>query len=127
MARGETEGSRVGHIILPSSHTGSPRQQAQAYQDALAIVRKHGKPDLFITMTCNPKWPEITKHLLGNQTSTNRPDVVARVFQLKARGAAAAAPALALAQVPGDAHSCGTQSLLQRGSVHCAWPRVGPC
>lgn len=26
------------------------------YQDAMAIVRNCGKPDYFITMTCNPKW-----------------------------------------------------------------------
>ena len=33
------------------------------YQDAMAIVRKFGKPDLFITMTCNPHWKEITENL----------------------------------------------------------------
>ena len=31
----------------------------QKYQDAMAIVRKYGKPDLFITFTCNPNWAEI--------------------------------------------------------------------
>jgi hypothetical protein len=39
-----------------------------------------GKPDLFITMTCNPQWPEITQHLLNGQTASDRPDLVARVF-----------------------------------------------
>jgi hypothetical protein len=37
------------------------------YLDAMAIVRAFGKPDLFITMTCNPKWEDITSNLIdGN-------------------------------------------------------------
>jgi hypothetical protein len=32
---------------------------AQKYQDAMAIVRELGKPDVFMTMTCNPDWDEI--------------------------------------------------------------------
>ena len=38
-------------IILPSTFVGSPRYMMQNYQDAMAIVRSQGKPDLFITMT----------------------------------------------------------------------------
>ena len=34
-------------------------------------------------MTCNPKWPEIPKHLKPGETVENRPDLVSRVFQLK--------------------------------------------
>jgi len=53
---------RIGKmIILPSTFIGSPRNMLQNYQDAMAIVSKFGKPDLFITMTCNPKWREILK------------------------------------------------------------------
>ena len=55
----------------------------QNYQDAMAIVRHYGKPDLFITMTCNPKWPEITACLKRWETPEERPDIVARVFNLK--------------------------------------------
>ena len=50
-------------IILPPTITGSPRFYVEKFQDAMAIVRKFGKPTLFITMTCNPEWPEITKSL----------------------------------------------------------------
>jgi hypothetical protein len=57
----------------------------QLYQDGMAIVRKLGKADLFITFTCNPKWPEIVKNLLPGQTAADRPDLVARVFQLRLR------------------------------------------
>ncbi|CAN1799646.1 ATP-dependent DNA helicase PIF1 [Linum perenne] len=47
------------HIILASSHTGSPRYKYENFQDAVAICRTLGYPDLFITFTCNTKWPEV--------------------------------------------------------------------
>ena len=78
-------------IILPSTFTGSPRFYAEHYEDAMAIVRYFGTPDLFITMTCNPEWPEIKeaiKHDFPDGTSLQqqanfRPDIVTRVFKLK--------------------------------------------
>jgi hypothetical protein len=27
--------------------------------DTMALVCKYGKPDVFLTMTCNPNWDEI--------------------------------------------------------------------
>ena len=50
---------------------------------AMAIVRKYGKPDFFITMTCNPKWRKIKKNLQPDQSALVRPDIVARVFKIK--------------------------------------------
>ncbi|MCP4493928.1 MAG: hypothetical protein GY820_42505, partial [Gammaproteobacteria bacterium] len=70
-------------VVLPSSFQGGPRAMQQNYQDAMTIVRKFGKPDLFITMTCNPRWPEIVDNLLPGQSPHDRPDLVARVFNLK--------------------------------------------
>lgn len=56
---------RIGKmVILPSTSVGSPRNMLQNYQDAVTVVRKYGKPDLFIAMTCNPKWREIIENLL---------------------------------------------------------------
>ena len=55
----------------------------QSYQDAMAFVRKYGKPDLFVTFTCNPTWPEIVTNLLPGQTPSDRPDLVSSVFYLK--------------------------------------------
>ncbi len=49
----------------------------------MALIRAHGFPDYFITMTANPKWPEITRELLHGQSAVDRPDLVARVFKLK--------------------------------------------
>lgn len=51
--------------------------------DALAIVRDRGTPDLFITMTCNKNWPEITRELLPGQVVEDRFDLSDRVFKMK--------------------------------------------
>jgi hypothetical protein len=55
----------------------------ECYQNAMAIVREYGKPDFFVTFTCNPKWREIKEHLFSGQTATDRPDLCVRVFNLK--------------------------------------------
>ena len=49
----------------------------------MAIVRSLGKPSLFITMTCNPAWEEVSRALLPGQRPEDRPDILARVFHLK--------------------------------------------
>ena len=67
-------------IVLPASFTGGPRYMKARYQDAMAIVRKHGKPDMFVTMTCNPKWEEITRELLPGQRAQDRFDMCFACF-----------------------------------------------
>ena len=63
----------------------------------MAICRHCRKPDLFLTMTANPNWPEIQQALLEldgpvnndpnnplkRQTAVDRPDIVAHVFNQK--------------------------------------------
>ena len=73
----------VGRKILASSFQCGPQWYNRKFQDAMAIVRHYHKPDLFLTMTCNPNWPEIQDHLRPGETVENRPDLVARVFKLK--------------------------------------------
>ncbi|KAG2212942.1 hypothetical protein INT45_002312, partial [Circinella minor] len=70
-------------VILPLSFIGSPRHIQQLYQDAMSIVRRFGKPDLFVTFTCNLNWPEIQISLLLGQRAPDRPDLTTRVFRLK--------------------------------------------
>lgn len=70
-------------FILPSSFIGSPRALQQNYIDAMSLVQKYGKPDLFITMTCNSKWEEIVSNIRKNEEVINRPDIVVRVFNQK--------------------------------------------
>ena len=74
---------RVGVKILSRSFVGSPRYYHMQFLDAMAIVRVLGKPDYFITMTCNPRWPEITAELREGQSPEDRPEVTARVFRQK--------------------------------------------
>ncbi|KAI8554873.1 hypothetical protein RHMOL_Rhmol05G0130700 [Rhododendron molle] len=70
-------------VVLPSSFIGSPRHMFEIFQDSMAITRYNHHPDIFLTMTANPKWPEITASLLPHQNAIDRPDLVARVFELK--------------------------------------------
>jgi hypothetical protein len=82
--RNEAGHQRVGRaIILPSTFPGGPRYMREKYQDAMAIVRDKGSPSYFITMTTNPNWEEITTALKPRQTASDRPDIVARVFNIK--------------------------------------------
>lgn len=55
------------------------------YQDAMAIYREYGNPDLFITFTCNVKWPEIIRELnrKPGYKPDDRPDIISRVFKMK--------------------------------------------
>lgn len=52
---------------------GNPREMRHRYLDAMALVHKCGKPDISITMTCNPSCRVITE---GAQ---NRAYLVARI------------------------------------------------
>lgn len=79
-----SDASSLGRrTVLPSSFTGCPRHMHQLYQDSLSVTRHFGKPDLFITFTCNPAWPEIKTELQGYQTASDRPDLCVRVFKIK--------------------------------------------
>ncbi|GFW96523.1 ATP-dependent DNA helicase [Trichonephila clavipes] len=68
-------------VILPSSFVNSARYLHQYTQDAFTFGRNYGRPGLFITMTCNPACPEITRELIRGQSSTDRHDLTARVFK----------------------------------------------
>jgi hypothetical protein len=71
-------------VVLPSSFVGSKRYMDQLYFDGMAISSAVGFPDLFITFTCNPTWPEITRELVKkNLKSQDRPDIVSKVFKIK--------------------------------------------
>ncbi|KAL5560737.1 hypothetical protein UlMin_036948 [Ulmus minor] len=81
---GENQGSKVGkRIILPATFIGSPRDMRKRYMDAMALVQVFGKPDIFLTITCNPNWSEIKEELEPYEQPQNRPDLVARIFRSK--------------------------------------------
>ncbi|KAL3025155.1 hypothetical protein AAZX31_04G165100 [Glycine max] len=71
-------------VILPSTFVGSPRYMDQLYFDGMVICSHVGFPNLFITLTCNPNWPEIHRLLNPlNLKVADRPDIISRVFKLK--------------------------------------------
>ncbi|WVZ87025.1 hypothetical protein U9M48_033727, partial [Paspalum notatum var. saurae] len=84
--RGVTEAAAAGQrVYLPGSFTAGPRWYYQNYQDCVALCRRFGCPDLFITFTCNASWPEIREALSTTpaQHPSDRADIVDRVFQMK--------------------------------------------
>lgn len=82
--RNEGDASKIGQkVILPSTFIGSPRHMQEYAQDGLVYVQRYGKPDLFITFTCNPTWPEIATLLFPGQQPSDRHDVIARIFKEK--------------------------------------------
>jgi hypothetical protein len=90
---GEYDSASIGQrMILPSSYTGGDRHTGQNFQDTMGVVRKFGKPDLFITMTCNSNGKEVQdglEHIKRFSRLKTRPsvayrnDVVVRVFYMK--------------------------------------------
>ena len=71
-------------VILPSSFTGGARFMQQNYLDAMALCKWYGYPDFFITITCNPKWPEVKRFLKDSTIKAeDRPDILCRLFKMK--------------------------------------------
>lgn len=86
VGQGHLDGSSIGKKrIVPTAFTGGDRYGQQNFQDGVAICRVFGPPHLFVTFTCNPKWAEIKDALVfePGQKSTDRSDLVVRVFKLK--------------------------------------------
>ncbi|KAH9620971.1 hypothetical protein KSS87_023892 [Heliosperma pusillum] len=83
--RGEVEPSSAGsRFIVPSSFQGGEAFMKENYLDAMTICKWFGYPDLFITFTCNPKWPEITRFVTKRgMRAEDRPDIVCRIFKIK--------------------------------------------
>lgn len=62
---GETRAGNL--IVLRSTFRSGDRFMGQQLQDMIAISSSLGHPDVFLTVTSNPKLPEITDSLLPNQ------------------------------------------------------------
>eukprot|EP00889_Picochlorum_renovo_P006318 jgi/Picre1/33348/NNA_008672.t1 len=87
VAHGRRKGSEVGTEAaeVPASHIGSRAYFRKKRYDTYALARAFGNPSLFITMTCNPNWPEIQREIRHGQAAQDRPDIVSRVFHAKLR------------------------------------------
>ncbi|XP_074375245.1 uncharacterized protein LOC141717019 [Apium graveolens] len=83
---GDSDSNNLGKsFILPARFVGSRRYMQQNFQDALAVCRYIGHPDIFLTMTTNPLWDEIIQMMkhIPQCSPQNSPDMIARVFNLK--------------------------------------------
>ena len=70
-------------IVLSPSFEGGKRKWNLRYQNGMAIVRHFRKPDIFLTYTFPPNTPELVAELLSGQSPQDRPDLVARAFEVK--------------------------------------------
>ncbi|CAI9265132.1 unnamed protein product [Lactuca saligna] len=61
----EVRSNMIGQrVVLPASVIGGPCDMRRQFLDAMTLVQDDGNPDIFLTMTCNPNWPEIKDELL---------------------------------------------------------------
>ncbi len=70
-------------MVLPSTHAGRERYMRRKMHDIITISNSIEHPDVFLTMTWNPRWPEIEESLLPGQLTSDRPDLCNRVFRMK--------------------------------------------
>ncbi|RCV30729.1 hypothetical protein SETIT_6G118500v2, partial [Setaria italica] len=81
---GVEDADEVGkRTVLSPTFIEGPRNMRRQYMDAMALVQKFGKPDIFLTMMCNPNWDEIKNELYPGQSPQDCPDLVTRVFRAK--------------------------------------------
>ena len=69
--------------FLSESFHGSPRHLRCNAINALHLVADQGPSQLFITLTCNKKWPEFTEVLWPNTDVFDLPGIVTEVFHAK--------------------------------------------
>lgn len=61
---GESRADAVGkRTVLPAKFIGGKQGMKRRFMDAMALVQKYGKPDIFLTMTRDPNCEEITCEL----------------------------------------------------------------
>ena len=65
--------SVVCSVILPFIFMEGHRYVHEHQQDAMSYVSIYGHPNLFITLTTNPNWPEIRDSLLPGQDPQDHP------------------------------------------------------
>ena len=82
LRKGEIENSGC-MTILPHSFTGSDRWYYHHYRNAMALVRKYGKPTFFITFTFDVNCAEMKRELKQGQSPYDRPDLICRIYEMK--------------------------------------------
>ncbi|GJT34990.1 hypothetical protein Tco_0925409 [Tanacetum coccineum] len=111
---GNSDASKIGNpIVLLSTYTGGMRYKMQNYLDTMALCKAFGYPDLFITFTCNPKWPEIKRFVQKHNVSAeDMPDVLTRPEDIDR---------LISAEIPDEQEDLELYKLVSEQMMH------GPC
>ena len=65
-------------------HWGTTRYK-KMLMNVMTLVQHFGRPDMFITMTCNPDLIEIQQELRPEQTPQDRLGLVTSVFRAKSQ------------------------------------------
>ena len=60
--------------------TGSNRHLRNLSLKGLQVVQKKSRPHIFLTLTYDSEWPEITEKLGKNASAFSRPDITNMVF-----------------------------------------------
>lgn len=55
----------------------------EIFQDSMSITCFFRYPDIFETMTANPRWREISEFLMEGQASKDCRDLIAHMFKIK--------------------------------------------
>jgi hypothetical protein len=66
---------------LPDSVHGSQHHLSALAKNALVLVSEYSSLHVFLTLTCNPEWPEIQSQLINGQTAFDCPDVTVPVLK----------------------------------------------
>jgi hypothetical protein len=83
---GEARAFKVGIlVVLPRIFNGGERDVQGQFLDFMTLIQRFGKPNYFVTMTCNPYWKEVSRELFPGQTPQDHPELVARVYKSKLR------------------------------------------
>ena len=53
------------------------------YLDAMMLVQRFVKLDIFLTMACNHNWIEIQRELIPMEDAQNKSDLISRIFKAK--------------------------------------------
>jgi Helitron helicase-like domain at N-terminus len=61
-------------FILPATFKGGTHDMQENLQNSLALSRKYGVTNLFLTMTANPNWQEVLDTLLPGKKPQDIPD-----------------------------------------------------
>ncbi len=66
---------------LPNSVHGSQHHLSALAKNALVLDSEYGCPHVFLTLACNPEWPEIQSQLINGRTAFDHPDVTVPLFK----------------------------------------------